>query len=106
MAICCAELGLFPYTPTLYNLPHSLDCLSRLAIAVLTPGSGYEILLCRLAVPVSLGHCVTSLASSVSAYALMLTLLSQLGVLGIVNSNFKNNPKIHTYSIICHCHKV
>jgi len=53
-----------------------IDCLLSLpigiksypAITVLSPGLGYRIFLCHLAVPVSLCHCITSLASFSSGY--------------------------------------
>jgi len=38
------------------------------ALALLSPGLGYGIFLCHLAVPVSLCHCITSLASFSSGY--------------------------------------
>ena len=31
---------------TFYSVPHSLDCLSCLAIALLNPVSGYDVILC------------------------------------------------------------
>ena len=43
--------------------------ISNEAVVVSVAESAYGFFLCRLAVPVSLGHCVTSLASPVSAYA-------------------------------------
>ena len=58
---------------TLYYQTHSLDCLSRLAIAVLSPGSGDRFLLCRLAVPVLLCQSFNSCASSGSEYDAILT---------------------------------
>jgi hypothetical protein len=42
------------------------------AITVLSPGLGYGIFLCHLAVPVLRCHCITSLASFSSGYANML----------------------------------
>ena len=54
---------------------------SNEAVAVLSPELVYGFFLCRLAVPVSLGHCGTSLASSSSGYADMLTEPYQFRVL-------------------------
>ena len=42
--------------------------ISNETVVVSVAVSAYGFLLCRLAVPVSLGHCVTSLASSSSGY--------------------------------------
>jgi hypothetical protein len=47
---------------------HKEKVCPLLAIALLNPGSGYEFILCRLAVPVLLCHGFNSCASSSSGY--------------------------------------
>ena len=47
--------------------------ISNETVVVSVAVSAYAFFLCRLAVPVSLGHCGTSLASSSSGYGPILT---------------------------------